>query len=388
MMHRPRRCCRGEVRLRSLRAGPGARWNAGRSSTCPRSASASPNTRSSIGGAAAGGTMAAAPDGVSAPPSTGPGSAGSRPTCAAPSTSGRPSGNAGRPARRPRLGRVGGGLNDAAAGLGLFTAAATTARRRLTRSPLRRVGAAGGRPPGLGALGVDPDHDPVHLPRQAGVRAMNDAGCCPPSPGRRARRLRRPTHTRTSPTACATHHLRDFDRRRRRRRPTTSTAIARLLVEINATSTRPATTAHRPPPDLLARYRTRYGQLHRGQAGRPTHAARTTPPTLSDGATLLDRLDTTATTYCALAADFTVPFTDSAANRRRDSEIRQEDRGGCAHDDALLRLRSYLSTAPPAAQPDRPPPAHQVALATSANLLVVTLDGGMFTVAKIRGQGQ
>ena len=186
-----------------------------------------------------------------------------------------------------------------------------------------------------------------------GVDAMDDAGVLPAFTAVAVHDGWAPyrTYPNLTHALCNAHHLRELD-------AVADTAgqadwadpMARLLVEVNTTVDRArqdgATGLH---PDLLARYRTRYGQLiEAGWRANPNSPARRTSKR-SPAVNLLDRLDTHRDDVLRFAADFTVPFTNNTAEQDiRMVKLRQKISGGLRTMTGariFCALRSYLSTA-------------------------------------------
>ena len=301
-------------------------------------------------------TMAAAPDGVSAPTQYGPGVRGVAtylcgaqhlPVARAAETLadllGAPVSDGSVVAWNER----------AAAGLGQFTDAV---RDELAGAPVVHFDESG--------LRVDAHLAWVHSAStptrtlftchdKRGVHAMDDAGVLPAFAGVAVHDgwASYRTYQDITHGLCNAHHLRELDAvADAAGQADWATAMARLLVEINTTVDRArhdgATGLH---PDLLARYRTRYGQLiEAGWTANPNSPARHTTKRCR-AVNLLDRLDTHRDDVLRFAADFTVPFTNNLAEQDiRMVKIRQKISGGLRTMNGariFCALRSYLSTA-------------------------------------------
>ena len=186
-----------------------------------------------------------------------------------------------------------------------------------------------------------------------GVDAMNDAGVLPAFTGVAVHDGWAPyrTYPNLTHALCNAHHLRELDAvADTAGQADWADAMARLLAEVNTTVDRArqdgATGLH---PDLLARYRTRYGQLiEAGWSANPNSPARRTSKR-SPAVNLLDRLDTHRDDVLRFAADFTVPFTNNTAEQDiRMVKLRQKISGGLRTMTGariFCALRSYLSTA-------------------------------------------
>ncbi|HXZ73314.1 MAG TPA: IS66 family transposase [Streptosporangiaceae bacterium] len=241
----------------------------------------------------------------------------------------------------------------AAAGLDMFT---TAVRNALTAAPVAHFDETG--------LRVDAALAWVHSAStptltlftchgKRGVEAMDEAGVLPTFTGVAVHDGWAPYRTYPDLThaLCNAHHLRELD-------AITSIAgqgdwagaMTRLLGEINTTVDRArrdgATGLH---PHLLAGYHRRYDQIiQTGWAANPNSPPRHRTKR-SPAVNLLDRLDTHRAEVLRFAADFTVPFTNNTAEQDiRMVKIRQKVSGGLRTMTGariFCALRSYLSTA-------------------------------------------
>jgi transposase len=301
-------------------------------------------------------TMAAGPDGVSAPTQYGPGvRAVATYLCGAQHL---PVGRAAETladllGAAVSEGSVTAWNETAAAGLQMFT---STVRDRLAAADVVCFDETG--------LRVDAQLAWVHSAStpaltlfschgKRGVEAMDEAGVLPAFTGVAVHDGWAPYRTYPDLThaLCNAHHLRELDAAASiAGQADWAEAMARLLAEINTTVDRArrngATGLH---PHLLAAYHRRYHRLI--QAGwtanphsPPRHRSKRSP-----AVNLLDRLDTHRTDVLRFAADFTVPFTNNTAERDiRMVKIRQKVSGGLrtmTGAKIFCALRSYLSTA-------------------------------------------